>query len=69
MAWTQADLVAIETAISTGQRSVSLDNRSVTYQTVDQMLKARDAIVKQLGADASVVKRPRAYRARQCKGI
>ena len=44
MAWTQVDLDALETAIKAGVRSVSYKDRSVTYHSLDEMLKLRDAM-------------------------
>lgn len=51
MAWTQADLTAIDQKIASGVRSVTFsDNRQVTYRTMDEMLKARALIVEQVAA-------------------
>ena len=44
MALTSADLTAIETAIASGELSVSFSDRSVTYRSMDDLLKAREFI-------------------------
>jgi hypothetical protein len=45
MAWTQTDIDALETAIKAGVRTVSYsDGRSVTYYSLDEMLRLRDAM-------------------------
>lgn len=70
MAWTQIDLDTIEAAISSGARIVRLDNRTYEYHSISQMMLARDAIKKSLNElDGTAARRPRVYRARQCKGI
>lgn len=52
MAWTQTDLAAIERAIATGARRVRFQTHEVEYQSVADMMKARDAIRAELDADA-----------------
>lgn len=72
MAWTQTDLDAIESAISSGKRRVRLNGREVEYHSVGDMLKARDAIrddVNRSAATAAGVTRPRSFRARTSKGL
>ena len=72
MAWSNADLIVIETALATGQRRVKLNGREVEYHSVGDMLKARDAIKNELSsisAAASGATRPRSYRARTSKGL
>jgi len=44
VAWTQADIDALKDAIKTGVRSVSYSDRSVTYQSIDEMLKVLSAM-------------------------
>jgi len=41
MAVTQADLDAMDTAIASGERQVTIGDQSVTYNTSDAMLRAR----------------------------
>lgn len=40
MAWTQADIDALKAAIATGVKSVAYHDKTVTYHSVDDMLKA-----------------------------
>jgi hypothetical protein len=47
--WTQEHLAALETAIASGTRHVQYGDKSVTYQTIEQMLRARDVIMSALG--------------------
>ena len=44
MAWTLADLVAVETAIASGEQFVQFQDRTVTYRSIPDLLEARDAI-------------------------
>jgi hypothetical protein len=41
MAWTQADLDALDAAIKSGTRQVRFADREVTYMSMDDLLKAR----------------------------
>lgn len=49
MAFTQAQLDAIEEAIVSGTTSVSYEGKSVTYRTLDEMLRVRAIIRTALG--------------------
>lgn len=44
MAFTQADLSNIDTAIATGELSVEVNGRKVVYRSMDDLLKARKTI-------------------------
>lgn len=56
MAWTQADLDAIDAAIAGNVRSVTYaDGRQITYQDADKMLAVRNTIRAELLASASAV--------------
>lgn len=44
MAWTQANLDAIETAIASGELRVSFEGRSVEYRSIEELQKARAEI-------------------------
>ena len=48
MAWTQSDLDAINTAIATGARRVRFQTHEVEYQTTTDLLRARDAIQREI---------------------
>lgn len=50
--WTEADLTAIEEAIAKGIFKVDYNDRSVTYRSLDDMLKIRDLIRRCLGKTA-----------------
>lgn len=49
MAWTQTDLDKIEAAIKDGVLSVKYSDKTVQYRSLDEMLKIRDLIKKELG--------------------
>lgn len=51
--FTQAHLEAIEEAIAGGYLKVRYDDKEVTYQSVEQMMKARSLIQSSLAATAS----------------
>ena len=42
MAWESSDITALETAIKSNVRSVQYADRSVTYHSMDEMLKLLD---------------------------
>jgi hypothetical protein len=44
MAWTTTDLTAIENAIASGVLRVRFSDREVQYQSLADLLKARDVI-------------------------
>lgn len=48
MAYTQDDVDALEVAIKSGERQVSIGGQSVTYQTIDSLIKARNDAVNEL---------------------
>lgn len=50
MAFSQADLDAIRSAIAKGELSVTLDGRSVTYRSVSELLLAEQRIAGSLSA-------------------
>lgn len=39
MAWTQEDITALETTIASGKRQVQFKDRSVTFQSIGEMLE------------------------------
>lgn len=41
MAFSQSQLTALETAIASGTRTVSYDGTSVTYHSLDEMMRLR----------------------------
>ncbi len=47
--FTQTQLDALEEAISTGTYQVMYGNKMVTYRSLDEMLKLRDRMKKELG--------------------
>lgn len=48
MAVTQADIDAIDAALARGVLTVDIDDMKITYQTVNEMLKARAVLLAQL---------------------
>lgn len=58
MAWTQSDLDSIDQAIAQGVAEVRFADRTVRYRSIDDLLKARDAISQTLAnQQGSVIKR------------
>jgi hypothetical protein len=49
MAYSQADLDAIEAAILSGTQTVSYESKSVTYRSIDELFRIRSAIMRALG--------------------
>jgi hypothetical protein len=52
MAWTQQQLEAIEAAIASGELTVRFGDRTVTYRSMDELLRARAVIIEALASDA-----------------
>lgn len=50
MADLQTNIDSLNEAIASGTRSVSLGGQTITYGTVDALIKARDDMLKQLKA-------------------
>ena len=50
MAFTQTDLVRIQTAIARGELMVSFSDRTITYRSIDDLLKAEARIATALTA-------------------
>lgn len=53
MAFTQAQLDALEEAIATGSRRVKYADKEVEYASLTEMLRVRDLIRKSLGQVAT----------------
>jgi len=60
VAYTNADLTAVRTALLRGEKAVQFSDRSVTYRSVDEILKVEAAIIAELAA-ASTETRPRQF--------
>lgn len=48
MAYSQTDIDALDKAIASGARRVQIQGRSVEYRSVDEMLKAKAVMVREL---------------------
>ncbi len=48
-AWTSTDLARLEAAIARGVLRVEYQGQSVTYQSVEAMMRVREAIRRDLG--------------------
>lgn len=60
MAVTQADIDNLNAALASGVRSATVGGQTVTYGTVDALIKARNDLQAQLLAQTpGVVRRPR----------
>lgn len=54
MPFTQTDLDAVNAALASGELTVrAADGKTVTYRTVDELLKARNLIVNELSMQSS----------------
>lgn len=51
--YTQDDLDRIEKAIATGVLTVQIGDRSVTYRSIDELIKAKNDIIKKLNEQNS----------------
>lgn len=51
MALTQSDLEGIHAAIASGELSIrTSDGKQVTYRSIDELLKAKDAILAEIAS-------------------
>lgn len=51
MAFTSADLTAIDAAIAAGENTVEVNGRKIVYRDVEQLIKARNLIASQISKD------------------
>lgn len=54
MAFTTTQLSAIEDAIGTGQLTVTFDGKTITYRTMDDLVKAYNFIYSKLEAQGVI---------------
>jgi hypothetical protein len=47
--WTPGQLVALETAIASGAKTISYEGKQITYASLDEMLRIRNIIQVALG--------------------
>lgn len=68
MAWTAADLTALESAIADGRgaRTITFQDQSVTFGSVDEMLRLRAAMRQELNNAAG---QPRTRYVATSKGL
>jgi len=64
MAFTTADLTAIDAAIKSGALSVSYNNRTINYRSVAELLQARETILADIQTAAGT-RRSRTFRLQQ----
>lgn len=61
MSFTASDLAALDTAISSGELTVEVNGRRVTYRSIDELIRARNIAKSELrtssGASSSGVRR------------
>ncbi len=50
MAWTAADLAALDAALATGTLTVTFADRSVTYHSLEELLTLRAVMASQVEA-------------------
>lgn len=56
MAVSQSDIDNLNAAIASGTRSVTLGGQTVTYGTVDALIRARDDLQRQMDRDLAKLK-------------
>ncbi|QRQ86259.1 phage head-tail joining protein [Cupriavidus oxalaticus] len=61
MAVTQADIDALNEAIASGERQVTLGGQSITYRSVDDLIKARADLEAQLAKQLGKTRPRRVY--------
>jgi len=61
MAWTQTQLDAMNTAIAEGTLTVRFADRSVTYRSLNEMLRIRTLMMDEIGTNAVVKDQMRTF--------
>lgn len=56
MAFTTADLDALDRAIAAGELSIGLGDMRITYRNTDELLKARETVKAELAAQATTAR-------------
>ena len=54
MAVTQTQIDQLNAAIASGERQVTLGSQSITYRSIDDLIKARDDLQRQLDDQTAV---------------
>lgn len=67
--WTKDDLARIEHAIAQGAKSVEFDDRTVTYRSMAELFRARDAVRRALDLDDGVTPASKQKRITTQKGF
>lgn len=65
---TQADIDELNAAIATGEKSVTVNGKSITYRSIDELIRARDYFALQLVEQRSGTPAARPRRVRLCHG-
>jgi hypothetical protein len=68
MAVTQADIDRLNAAIRSGEQTVSYSGRSVTFRSVEQLIKARDDAQSELAASRPGRRRLYGFRFKTLRG-
>lgn len=69
MAYTSEQLATIEAAIASGTLRVEVNGRMVQYQSIDGLIKLRDAMRSELGQEVPSNARGRAWRPVTGRGL
>ena len=69
MAFSQTQLDSLETAIAKGVLTVRLNGRLVTYHSLDEMIRLRNAIRSELGISSPAFSRGRILTLATGKGL
>lgn len=59
MPFTSSDLAAVDAAIASGELTVEVEGKRVSYRSVADLLKARETIVGELNAATASATSPR----------
>jgi hypothetical protein len=69
MAVSQADIDNLNEALASGTRQVTIGGQTVTYQTVESLIAARNDLQRQLDRQNNVAKRRVRYASHAGKGF
>ena len=61
MSWTEEDIAELKSAIKRGVRTVAVKDRSITYQSVEEMMMVLAAMEDEVAGETSTVSRRTTY--------
>ena len=61
MAWTTTDLTNLDEAIAQGITTVSIAGKTITYRSLDEMMRLRASMAREIGLTSAQMKKTRTF--------